>query len=97
MGRAFSALPVDQKEKAVNKIEELEERCEQLEDRLEALEKALVAALARPAPRTVVVEQIRPVRRSEVWLNGVPLHRGAEWPDSETFKVHDGVTWYGGQ
>ena len=82
----------------MNKIEELEQRCEQLESRVETLEKALVAALARPAPRAVVVEQIRPVQRSEVWLNGVPLYRGAEWPDSETFKAHPGgVTWYGGQ
>jgi len=82
----------------MNKIEELEQRCAELEDRVSALEKALVAALARPAPRAVVIEQARPVQRSEVWLNGVPLHRGAKWPDSEAFRIHpNGVMWYGGQ
>ena len=82
----------------MNKIEELEDRCRQLEDRVEALEKALVAALARPSETVVKIEKIEPVRRSESWLNGVPLYRGAEYPDSETFKVHPGnVMWYGGQ
>ena len=83
----------------MNKIEELEQRCEQLESRVEALEKALVAALARPSERTVVIEKIQPVEQKvEFWMNGVPQNRGAEWPDSEMFKVHPGgVTWYGGQ
>ena len=82
----------------MNKIEELEERCEQLESRVEALEKALVAALARPSQKTVVVEKIQPVAAWSWFLNGVPQNRGAEWPDPEMFKVHpDGVTWYGGQ
>ena len=82
----------------MNKIEELEKRCEQLEDRVEALEKALVAALARPSETVVKIEKIEPVRRSEFWLNGIPQHRGAEWPDPETFKIHTGkILWYGGQ
>lgn len=75
----------------MNKIEELEERCAELEDRVEALEKAIVAALARPGGKPPVVWE-------QIWLNGIPQHRGAEWPDPEMFKVHfGGVTWYGGQ
>ena len=82
----------------MNKIEELEKRYEQLEDRVASLEKALVAALARPSERTVVVEKIQPVASWTWFLNGVPQNRGAEWPDSETFKMHAGkVMWYGGQ
>ena len=77
----------------MNKIEELEQRCEQLESRVEALEKALVASVARPAPRAVVVERMRFARPSE-WMERRPTW----WPDGEMFKVHpDGVTWYGGQ
>jgi len=83
----------------VNKIEELEQRCAELEDRVAALEKALVAAVARPSERTVVIEKIEPAEQKvEFWMNGIPQHRGAEWPDPETFKVHAGkVMWYGGQ
>ena len=83
----------------MNKIEELENRCRQLEDRVETLEKALVAAVARPSERTVVIEKIEPVEQKvEFWMNGIPQNRGAEWPDSEMFIVHpDKVTWYGGQ
>ena len=83
----------------MNKIEELEQRCAELEDRVSALEKALVAALARPSERTVVIEKIEPVEQKvEFWMNGVPQPRGAEWPDSETFRIHTGkVMWYGGQ
>lgn len=74
----------------MNKIEELEDRCEQLENRVASLEKALVAALARPSRAAEAVE--------EFWLNGIPQHRGAEWPDPETFKIHTGkILWYGGQ
>lgn len=75
-GGAFPALPIDQKEKAVNKIEELEERCEQLESRVEALEKALVAALARPSQKTVVVEKIQPVAAWSWFLNGMNGYGG---------------------
>ena len=85
----------------MNKIEELENRCRQLEDRVETLEKALVAALARPSERTVVVEKIQPVASWTWFLNGVPQNRGCEYPavpDGEMFRVHpDKVTWYGGQ
>lgn len=76
MGRGLSGLPIDQKEKAVNKIEELEERCEQLESRVEALEKALVAALARPSQKTVVVTEIRPSLPRDWRLDGVTWYGG---------------------
>ncbi len=83
----------------MNKIEELENRCRQLENRVSALEKALVAAVARPSERTVVIEKIEPVEQKvEFWMNGIPQNRGAEWPDPEMFKMHTGkVMWYGGQ
>lgn len=82
----------------MNKIEELEQRCAELEDRVETLEKALVAALARPSERTVVVEKIQPVASWTWFLNGIPQNHGAEWPNPETFKMHTGkVMWYGGQ
>lgn len=83
----------------MDRIEELEQRCSELEDRVAALEKALVAVAARPAQKVVTIERIEPAeRKTEIWMNGVPLHRGAEYPDSETFKTHTGkVMWYGGQ
>ena len=83
----------------MNKIEELEKRYEQLEDRVASLEKALVASMARPSETVVRIEKIEPAEQKvEFWMNGVPQNRGAEWPDSETFKMHAGkVMWYGGQ
>jgi len=70
------APPLAKETCEVNKIEELEQRCEQLEDRVEALEKALVAALARPSERTVVVTEIRPSLPRDWRLDGVTWYGG---------------------
>jgi len=74
--RAGRPSPIDSGGREMNKIEELEERCEQLESRVEALEKALVAALARPSQKTVVVTEIRPSLPSDWRLDGVTWYGG---------------------
>ena len=69
-------LRIDLGGKEMNKIEELENRCRQLEDRVSALEKALVAALARPSQKTVVVTEIRPSLPRDWRLDGVTWYGG---------------------
>ena len=80
----------------MNKIEELEHRCEQLENRIQALEAAVHRLVCTASPEPRIGEHIR----NDMWLNGIPVHRGCEYPafpDGEMFKVHGSVTWYGGQ
>lgn len=72
----FLSLHIDLGGKEMNKIEELEQRCAELEDRVSALEEALVAALARPSERTVVVEKIQPVASWTWFLNGMNGYGG---------------------
>jgi len=60
----------------VNKIEELEQRCKQLENRMEALEEALVAAVARPSERTVIVTEIKPSLPDQWRFDGVTWYGG---------------------
>ena len=59
--------------------EELEKRVAELEDRVASLERAFVARAGAPA-KTVVIEKMPPAQRQEAWLNGIPQHRGCEWP-----------------
>ena len=65
--------------------EELESRVAELEDRVASLERAIVALASSPA-KTMVIEKTAPVQRQEMWLNGIPQHRGCEFL-GETFMV----------
>lgn len=65
--------------------EELEKRVAELEGRVASLEKAVVALAGSPA-KTMVIEKTASVQRQEMWLNGIPQHRGCEFL-GETFMV----------
>jgi len=63
----------------------MEKRIAELEGRMASLEKAFVALAGSPA-KTMVIEKTAPVQREEMWLNGIPQHRGCEFL-GETFMV----------
>ena len=58
--------------------EELEKRVAELEDRVASLERTVNAIASAPA-KALVIEKTPPVQRQEMWLNGVPQHRGCEY------------------
>ena len=65
--------------------ESMEKRVAELEGRVASLERA-VNALASASAKTLVIEKTSPVQRQEIWLNGIPQHRGCEYL-GETFMV----------